>query len=81
MIKKAFKTILILSAVTLCLTVFHTQVDATETGTCGDNLYWELNDWGNLYIIRMYQSENDNLKALLQSLYTYHIAAKNYTTV
>lgn len=48
--KHIFKTILIFAAVILCLTAFTSQTSAAETGTCGDNIYWELNDWGNLYI-------------------------------
>lgn len=26
------------------------QVNAAESGTCGDSIYWELNEWGTLYI-------------------------------
>lgn len=44
------KTLIIFAVCVICLTAFATKADAAETGTFGDGLTWELDEWGNFYI-------------------------------
>ncbi len=48
--KKILASILMVAMVANCLTAITIKAEATETGTCGDNIFWEIYDSGELSI-------------------------------
>ncbi len=49
-VKRILAMIIMMAMFANCLTAITIKAEASESGTCGDNLSWELNDWGYLYI-------------------------------
>lgn len=49
--KKILASILMVAMVANCLTAITIKAEATETGTCGDNIFWEIYDSGGVEIL------------------------------
>ena len=49
-VKRILAIMILMAMMVNCLTAVTLKAEAVETGTCGDNIYWEISDWGNMYI-------------------------------
>ena len=50
LLKKIFALLITMAMIANCFTAFPVKAEAAASGSCGDNIYWELYESGELNI-------------------------------